>query len=104
MAQLTQKSIHINDAILIRELFGSGDQHAHMIKKELGVDLVNRDDVILLSGEASSVDLAEELLRLLIEEKDKNSEIGIQKVEYFIQQLLQGNTNTVRKFVSERFI
>ncbi|RQD69791.1 MAG: phosphate starvation-inducible protein PhoH [Tindallia sp. MSAO_Bac2] len=72
-----------------------------MIKKDLGVDLVNRDDEIVLSGEAAKVELTEDLLKLMMEEKNKNGEIGPQKVEYFIQQLLRGKAGTVQKFVSE---
>ncbi len=101
MTQETHKSIQINDAMLMRELFGSGDRHARMIRKELGVDLINRDDEIMLQGEASKVAMAEELLQLLIQEKYKSGDIGVQKAEYFLQQILRGKSETVQKFVSE---
>lgn len=87
--------------MLIRELFGSGDQHAQMIRKELGVDLINRDDEILLQGDPSNVLMAEELLQLLIKEKNRIGDISVQKVEYFLQQLLRGKSETVQQFVAE---
>ncbi|SFH57336.1 phosphate starvation-inducible protein PhoH [Tindallia magadiensis] len=96
-----QKSIRILDATLIRELFGTQDRHARMIRKALGVELINRDDNILLTGKPANVSLVEELLSLLIQEKKINGDISSQKVEYFLQQLIQGNSNSVQEFVSE---
>ncbi|SDY30685.1 PhoH family protein [Tindallia californiensis] len=101
MTPEAQKSIRIPDAALVRELFGIQDKHARMIRKTLGVELINRDDNILLIGKSVNVSLAEELLSLLMQEKKISGDITSQKVEYFLQQLIQGNSNSVQEFVSE---
>lgn len=73
-------SLPISDAIDRRELFGGLDRNLEIIEKKLNVDIIQRDNELLLKGENSRK--AEDLLKEMMGVLEKGENLDQQKINY----------------------
>ena len=73
------------------ELFGNFDRNIKRIENQLGVNVVLRDNNIVIIGEDDKIEIAFSLLLQLKELVDKGQSIDLQKVNYIIQ-LIESNS------------
>ena len=73
------------------ELFGNFDRNIKRIENHLGVNVVLRDNNIVIIGEDDKIEIAFSLLLQLKELVDKGQSIDLQKVNYIIQ-LIESNS------------
>ena len=76
------RKIKIDDTIDMEDLFGNLDANLDIIKESTGVEIIQRDDCLLLKGEKP--DMAEEILRELIALVRSGDTIDAQKVNYIV--------------------
>ncbi|WP_330672114.1 PhoH family protein [Aminicella lysinilytica] len=76
------RKIKIDDTIDMEDLFGNLDANLDIIKESTGVEIIQRDDYLLLKGEKP--DMAEEILRELIALVRSGDTIDAQKVNYIV--------------------
>ena len=85
------------------ELFGNFDRNIKRIENHLGVNVVLRDNNIVIIGEDDKVEIAFSLLLQLKELVDKGQSIDLQKVNYIIQ-LIESNSQEKLSDVSDENI
>ena len=73
------------------ELFGNFDRNIKRIENHLGVNVVLRDNNIVIIGKDDKIEIAFSLLLQLKELVDKGQSIDLQKVNYIIQ-LIESNS------------
>ena len=71
----------------ILSVFGSFDQNLHIIEKEFGVHIADRDEELKISGEPENVDGAEKAVQNLLRLASKGEGIDEQKVRYVITMI-----------------
>ena len=85
------------------ELFGNFDRNIKRIENHLGVNVVLRDNNIVIIGEDDKIEIAFSLLLQLKELIDKGQSIDLQKVNYIIQ-LIESNSQEKLSDVSDENI
>ena len=85
------------------ELFGNFDRNIKRIENHLGVNVVLRDNNIVIIGEDDKIEIAFSLLLQLKELVDKGQSIDLQKVNYIIQ-LIESNSQEKLSDVSDENI
>ena len=76
------RQIRIDDTIDIEDLFGNLDANLRIVKEHTGVEIIQREDYLLLKGENAGQ--AEAILRELAEIVRKGEKIDEQKLHYVI--------------------
>ncbi len=82
------KKIQIADDVDRVELFGNMDANLNLIQQSTGVEIFQRDDVLLLRGE--KIDFAEEILNELMDIVCVGEKLDLQKVNYVISLKEEG--------------
>lgn len=82
------KRLQIADDIDRAELFGIMDQNLNLIKECTGVEIIQRDDCLLLKGE--NTELAEGIINELIDILHSGEKLDQQKVNYAISLMEEG--------------
>lgn len=78
-----ERTIQLENDILLK-VFGQLDENVKKIEKECGVNVVNRGDVVKISGEERNVHRAWSILHSFAALAKKGEEITEQNLEYFI--------------------
>lgn len=76
------RQIRIDDTIDIEDLFGNLDANLRIVKEHTGVEIIQREDFLLLKGK--NAEAAEAILRELAEIVRKGEKIDEQKLHYVI--------------------
>ena len=76
------RQIRIDDSIDIEDLFGNLDANLRIVKEHTGVEIIQREDFLLLKGK--NAEAAEAILRELAEIVRKGEKIDEQKPNYVI--------------------
>ena len=76
------RQIQIDDTIDIEDLFGNIDANLRIVKEHTGVEIIQREDYLLLKGR--NAEAAERILRELAEIVRKGEKIDEQKLHYVI--------------------
>lgn len=97
------KIFEVDDQKFQSELFGNFDRNVKKIENQMGVNIVLRDNNIVVIGEETKIQKTILLLSQLKEIVDKGQEIDIQKVNYAIE-LLDGNSKEKISEVSDENI
>lgn len=97
------KVFEVDDQKFQSELFGNFDRNVKKIENQMGVNIVLRDNNIVVIGEETKIQKTILLLSQLKEIVDKGQEIDIQKVNYAIE-LLDGNSKEKISEVSDENI
>ena len=82
MGNTEMKRIRIDETIDIEDLFGNLDSNLRLIKEATGVEIIQRDDYLLLKGE--DPDMAERILNELMSLVRSGERVDEQKVNYII--------------------
>ncbi|MGF6375414.1 phosphate starvation-inducible PhoH-like protein [Clostridiales Family XIII bacterium PM5-7] len=94
------KKIVIEDDVDRVELFGNLDANLNLIQESTGVEIFQRDDALLLRGD--KVELAEGILKELMDIMRVGEQLDVQKINYVISLKEQGlsyQENNVNKDV-----
>lgn len=99
MQSLTKKSekiIEVNNHATINEIFGEFDENLEIIKRELNVDFVIRDNGLKIYGDDKAVDLGEKLFYNLVEIVQSYKRLEKQDLKYTIELVLEGNDHLLK--------
>lgn len=90
-----EKCIEFDTAEQVIEVFGDLDKNINLIRRELGVDIINRQSVVKISGDEQAVEMASTVfssLRTLLEKGDALTE---QNISYAITMAKEGMDDSV---------
>jgi len=101
LSQKEQIAIPVGNAEWMQELFGSGDDHARLIKEAFGVEMVARQEAVVLFGPAQSIHMAARVVEGLLAEKEKQEPLTLQKVTYLISLAKDNEVKGMEVFAGE---
>lgn len=87
---MIEQVVNVERIEQIIELFGSFDENIRMIERDCGVNIVNRDTELKISGEAENVLLAKEAVETLLRMASRGEEISAQSVGYVLSLVREG--------------
>ena len=96
-----KRIIEIEDYDIMKEIFGSFDENINIIKEELNIDIVARENKIEIFGDNKWIDIGEELIQNLIEIIKKNKKIDRQDIREAIQLLLEGHGDYAKELLNK---
>ena len=99
---MEQQRIQIQNE-LISNIFGSFDENIKKIENAYSVNIINRGDDILISGEGSSVNKASQVLNALVSLAESGESIQEQNINYLIAEAEDDNLSEA-KGVQDDFI
>ena len=89
---------NLNDAIM---LFGNFDNNIRLIEKEYGVNILNRSNEIRITGDSTSVSIAQNIILKLLEMIRKGEEVTTQTVSYFIENAKENAEESVDDIIGD---
>lgn len=98
---IEEKRFVIENHFTINEIFGEFDENLDIIKRELNVDIVIRDEEIKLYGDLEAVLMGERLLNKLVEIVQKHKRLDKQDLRYAIQLVLEGKEDKIKELLNE---
>lgn len=101
MINSLQKRIKVENTDFTRELFGNFDENIKLIQKLLGVDVVLREDEIVIIGSDQKVDVAEKLVSELLSLYQKGEGLTSQNISYTASLLLEGKSEGVQELAGD---
>lgn len=84
-------TVTFDDNSLARELFGQYDEHLAIIERDLLVEAATRGNAVVLSGSATSVDQAKEVLETLYRRVEQGEAVSAGDVEGAIRHIAVNN-------------
>ena len=87
---MIEKTIEVERLEHVISVFGSFDQNLRLIEGELGVKVLDRDNMIHICGEAENVMLAEKVINGLLTLAAKGESIDGQNVRYILKLVSEG--------------
>lgn len=96
-----EKTIEVSNHSTINEIFGEFDENLEIIKRELKVDLVIRDNVVKIYGDEKAVDLGEKLFYNLIDIVQSYKRLEKQDLKYAIELVLEGKDHLLKDLLKE---
>ena len=85
----------------IISVFGSFDQNLRIIETELGVKVLDRDDMIHICGEPEDVMLAEKAINGLLTLAAKGENIDAQNVRYILKLVREGKETKIGELAGD---
>ena len=82
-------------------VFGSFDQNLRLIETELNVKILDRDNLIHITGEAENVMLAEKAINGLLELAARGENIDAQNVRYILSLVQNGREGEIQKLAGD---
>lgn len=99
--EIQKNIVEIDDFGTVKEIFGSFDENANIIKQELNIDMLIREGSIELYGEKQFVELGEKLIHNLIEIVHSQKKINKQDIRHSIQLLVDGNGEYIKELLKK---
>lgn len=100
MEQMTaEKRIGINEFDYLNDLFGNFDENIKVIENKLKVNIVSRQGEIIIIGNQVNVDNAYHLLVKLMGILDSGEKLDIQKINYSIQLIEDGQEEQIKELL-----
>lgn len=96
-----EKQILIEDNNLIYELFGKFDENLKIIEEEFQVNLILRDNKLIIIGEEVSTSLVEKLIYKLIDIINSQNRLTKQELRYAIKLILDGQEEKIKDLLNE---
>lgn len=87
---MIEQVVNVERIEQIIDLFGSFDENIRIIERECGVNIVNRDTELKISGEAENVLMAKEAVETLLQMVSRGEEISSQSVNYVLSLVREG--------------
>lgn len=84
-----------------RELFGNFDENINLINKRLSVDIVLREEEIIIIGEEDAVDCGAKLIAELKEIYKKGEGLTSQTISYAINLLMEGKEDQAKELAGD---
>ena len=85
-----EKCIEFDNAQQVIEVFGDLDKNINIIRRQLGVDVVNRESVVKISGDEQAVDIALKVFSSLKIILEKGETLTEQNIIYAITMAKEG--------------
>lgn len=101
LTKKSEKTIEVNNHATINEIFGEFDENLEIIKRELNVDFVIRDNGLKIYGDDKAVDLGEKLFYNLVEIVQSYKRLEKQDLKYAIELVLEGNDHLLKDLLKE---
>ncbi|HZX21747.1 MAG TPA: PhoH family protein [Clostridia bacterium] len=95
------KRIEAREPEFIRQLFGNFDENLKIINQYLKIDIVQRNEDILIMGDEKNVLLGEKLIEQLTELVRKKENLTAQNVTYAIELLLEGEQEQIQSLAGD---
>ncbi len=95
------KRIEAKEQEFIRQLFGNFDENLKIINQYLKIDIVQRNEDILIMGDEKNVLLGEKLIEQLTELVRKKENLTAQNVTYAIELLLEGEQEQIQSLAGD---
>ena len=98
---MIEKTIEVERMEHVISVFGSFDQNLRIIETELGVKVLDRDNMIHICGEAEDVMLAEKAINGLLTLAAKGENIDAQNVRYILKLVSEGNETKISELAGD---
>ena len=98
---MIEQTIKVDRMEHIISVFGSFDQNLRIIETELGVKVLDRDDMIHICGEPEDVMLAEKAINGLLTLAAKGENIDAQNVRYILKLVREGKETKIGELVGD---
>jgi len=85
----------------VLSVFGSFDQNIHIIERECGVHVTDRDEELKITGEPEEVITAEKAIQSLLTLAARGENIDEQKVRYILSMVRTGREEQIRELGSD---
>ena len=90
-----EKIIQVPDSKIMSEVFGNFDENIRMIEKRFNVTVLNREELIKISGSDKNTTLAQQSIEALISIAEKGEQILSQNVNYVMDMAFENNVSAV---------
>ena len=98
---MIEKTMEVDRMEDVISVFGSFDQNLRMIETEYNVRVTDRDEQILIWGEAENVLYAEKAIAGLLSLAAKGEEIGEQNVRYIFRLVREGREQKIQELAGD---
>ena len=98
---MIEKTIEVERMEHVISVFGSFDQNLRIIETELGVKVLDRDNMIHICGEAENVMLAEKAINGLLTLAAKGENIDAQNVRYILKLVGEGKETKINELAGD---
>ena len=98
---MIDRTIEVERMEHVISVFGSFDQNLRLIETELNVKILDRDNLIHITGEAENVMLAEKTINGLLELAARGENIDAQNVRYILSLVQSGREGEIQKLAGD---
>ncbi len=98
---MIERTIEVERMEHVISVFGSFDQNLRIIESELGVKVLDRDNMIHVCGEEESVMIAEKAINGLLTLAAKGENIDAQNVRYILKLVAEGKESKIDELASD---
>ena len=98
---MIDRTIEVERMEHVISFFGSFDQNLRLIETELNVKILDRDNLIHITGEAENVMLAEKTINGLLELAARGENIDAQNVRYILSLVQNGREGEIQKLAGD---
>ena len=98
---MIDRTIEVERMEHVISVFGSVDQNLRLIETELNVKILDRDNLIHITGEAENVMLAEKAINGLLELAARGENIDAQNVRYILSLVQNGREGEIQKLAGD---
>ena len=101
MSEAAQRKIEVESIEILTELFGPYDENIDIIRKELGVEIFQRDTVLVINGDPVKAALAETVINKLIMMIERRERIEHTRIRYAIELASEGNADLIDRIMQD---
>jgi len=98
---MIERKIEVERMEHVISVFGSFDQNLRIIETELNVKVLDRDNMIHISGDEESVMLAEKAINGLLTLAARGENIDAQNVRYILKLVSEGRESKINELASD---
>ena len=98
---MIEKTIQVDRMEHVISVFGSFDQNLRIIENELGVKVLDRDDMIHICGDEENASLAEKAINGLLTLAAKGENIDAQNVRYILKLVSEGKETKINELAGD---
>ena len=98
---MIDRTIEVERMEHVISVFGSFDQNLRLIETELNVKILDRDNLIHITGEAENVMLTEKTINGLLELAARGENIDAQNVRYILKLVQSGREGEIQKLAGD---
>jgi len=101
VSEAAQRKIEVESIEILTELFGPYDENIDIIRKELGVEIFQRDTVLVINGDPVKAALAETVINKLIMMIERRERIEHTRIRYAIELASEGNADLIDRIMQD---